>query len=67
LPRIAAPTVFTHGSSDPFGSIDEVRAAAKLVAGPTEIVEIKGARHDLRSKSLNVPTLAIDAALNLLG
>jgi predicted alpha/beta-hydrolase family hydrolase len=67
LPRIAAPTVFTHGSSDPFGSIDEVMAAAKLVAAPTEIVEITDARHDLRSKSLNVPTLAIDAALLLLG
>jgi uncharacterized protein len=67
LPRIAAPTVFTHGSSDPFGSIDQVMAAAKLVAAPTEIVEITDARHDLRSKSLNVPTLAIDAALLLLG
>jgi uncharacterized protein len=67
LPRITVPTVFTHGSSDPFGTIDEVTAAAKLVAGPTKVVEITAARHDLRSKSLSVPTLAIDAALNLLG
>ena len=28
LPRITVPTVFTHGTSDPFGTIDELRAAA---------------------------------------
>jgi predicted alpha/beta-hydrolase family hydrolase len=66
LPRVTAPTVFTHGTADPFGSIDELRPAAALVAAPTEIVEITGARHDLGSKSLDVPVLAVDAALRLL-
>lgn len=66
LPRITVPTVFTHGTSDPFGSIDEIRAAATLVAGPTEVVEVTGARHDLGSKTLNVPALAVDAALRSL-
>jgi predicted alpha/beta-hydrolase family hydrolase len=67
LPDIAAPTVFTHGTSDPFGTIAELRAAAALIAGPTEVVEITGARHDLGSKTLDVPALAVDAALGLLG
>ena len=66
LPRIAAPTVFTHGTSDPFGTIDELRAAAALIPAPTEIVEVTGARHDLGSKTLDVPVLAVDAALRLL-
>ncbi|MEZ0364031.1 alpha/beta family hydrolase [Mycobacterium sp. pUA109] len=66
LPEIAAPTVFTHGGSDPFGTLDEVRAAAALIPAPTEVVEITGARHDLGSKRLNVPALAVDAALRLL-
>jgi uncharacterized protein len=66
LPRIAVPTVFTHGTSDPFGTIDEVRAAAKLIPAPTEIVEITAARHDLGSKTLDVPALAVDAALRVL-
>lgn len=66
LPRIAAPTVFTSGTADPFGSIDEIRAAADLV--PTsEIVEITGARHDLGSRKFDVPALAVNAALRLLG
>lgn len=66
LPRITVPTVFTHGTSDPFGSIDEIRSAAALVTGPTEVVEVTGARHDLGSKTLNVPALAVDAALRSL-
>jgi predicted alpha/beta-hydrolase family hydrolase len=66
LPRIAVPTVFTHGTADPFGTPDEVRAAAALIPAPTEIVEVTGARHDLGSKRLDVPTLAVEAALRLL-
>jgi len=66
MPRITVPTVFTHGTADPFGSIDELRSAAALVGAPTEVVEITGARHDLGSKSLDVPALAVDAALRLL-
>jgi predicted alpha/beta-hydrolase family hydrolase len=66
LPRIAVPTVFTHGTADPFGSPDEVRAAAALIAAATEIVSITGARHDLGSKTLDVPVLAVEGALRLL-
>ncbi|SPM29151.1 alpha/beta family hydrolase [Mycobacterium terramassiliense] len=66
LPDIRVPTVFTHGTSDPFGTPGELREAAALIAAPTEVVEITGARHDLRSKTLDVPALAVDAALRLL-
>jgi len=59
------PTVFTHGTADPFGTIDELGPAAALIPAPTEIVEITGARHDLGSKTLDVPALAVDAALRL--
>jgi uncharacterized protein len=67
LPDIAVPTVFTHGTSDPFGTLDELRAAAALIAAPSEIVEVTGARHDLGSKTLDVAALAVDAAMRLLG
>ncbi|MBV8862421.1 MAG: alpha/beta hydrolase [Mycobacterium sp.] len=66
LPGIAVPTVFTHGTSDPFGTLDELRAAAALIPAATEVVEITGARHDLGSKTLDAPALAVDAALRLL-
>ncbi|ABK66511.1 MULTISPECIES: alpha/beta hydrolase family protein [Mycobacterium avium complex (MAC)] len=67
LPAITVPTVFTHGTSDPFGTPEELNAAAALVGGRTAVVEIASARHDLRSKTLNVAALAVDAALQLLG
>ena len=66
LPRIGVPTVFTHGSSDPFGTIEEVRAAAALIPARTEVVEVTGARHDLRVDNADVHTLAVEAALRLL-
>jgi uncharacterized protein len=66
FPSIGVPTVFTHGTSDPFGTLDEVRAAAALITAPTQVVEITGARHDLGSKVLDVPALAVDATLGLL-
>ena len=65
LPNITVPTVFTHGTADPFGTIDELRPAAALIPAPTEIVEVTGAHHDLGSKTLDVPALAVDAALRL--
>lgn len=73
---IRVPTVFTHGTSDPFGSIAELREAVASIPAPTEIVEVTGVRHDLGSKvdSLvggtkgpDVPALAVDAALRLSG
>lgn len=67
LPAITVPTVFTHGSSDPFGTPAEIRAAAALIGAPTEVVEVTKARHDLASKTLDLPALAVDAALRLLG
>jgi uncharacterized protein len=66
LPDIAVPTVFTHGTSDPFGTPAELRAAAALIAAPIEIVEVTGARHDLGSKALDVAALAVDAGLRLI-
>ncbi|BBX10190.1 alpha/beta family hydrolase [Mycolicibacterium aichiense] len=63
---ITAPTVFTHGTADPFGTIDELREAAALIPAPASIVDITGARHDLGSTKLDVPALAVDAALSAL-
>ncbi len=67
LPRIAVPTVFTHGTADPFGTLAELQPAAALIPAATAIVEVTGARHDLKSKALDVPVLAVEAALELLG
>lgn len=64
---IGAPTVFAHGTKDPFGSPAELRAAAGLIPAPTEIVEVTGARHDLGSKVTDLPARAVQAALRVGG
>jgi predicted alpha/beta-hydrolase family hydrolase len=47
LPKLTAPTLFAHGSRDPFGSLEEIDAARALVAAPTALVSVTGAGHDL--------------------
>jgi len=68
FPTITVPTVFTHGSADPFGSLPELRAAVATIGAPTAIVEVSGARHDLVPRGSTVPDVgeqAVDAALRI--
>lgn len=74
FPAIRVPTVFTHGGSDPFGSLEELRTAVGLIPARTEIVEVSGARHDLTppkgapdsTTTPDVAAMAVDAAARLL-
>lgn len=47
--RLQTPCLFVHGTVDPFGSIEELRTAVRLIPVPTGIITIEGARHDLRA------------------
>ena len=47
LLALCAPTLFAHGSVDPFGSLDELEAARRLVPARTALVAIDGAGHGL--------------------
>jgi predicted alpha/beta-hydrolase family hydrolase len=47
LPKLQVPALFVHGSRDPFGSLDEIRAALALISAPAELLAIEGAGHDL--------------------
>ncbi len=48
FPRLRVPAVFVHGTSDPFGSPQELRSAVALIPAHTEIIPIAGAGHDLK-------------------
>jgi len=50
FPRLAAPVLFVHGTRDPFGSIDEMRAALATIGAPHELITVDGAAHDLGGK-----------------
>ena len=47
LPKLTAPTLFAHGSRDPFGTLEEIETARPLIAAPTSLLGVTGAGHDL--------------------
>jgi predicted alpha/beta-hydrolase family hydrolase len=50
LPNLQTPSLFVEGTRDPFGSIEEIEAALKLIPAKTELLKIDGAGHDLGFK-----------------
>jgi predicted alpha/beta-hydrolase family hydrolase len=50
LPQIKIPVMFVHGTRDPFGSIDEIESARKLIPAKTLLVPVESAGHDLGFK-----------------
>jgi predicted alpha/beta-hydrolase family hydrolase len=50
LPKLHVSTLFVHGTRDPFGSIEEIEAARRLIPARTELLVVEGAGHDLGFK-----------------
>ena len=58
---LRTPALFVHGSKDPFGSLEELQSALKLIPAPTMLLPMEGAGHDLqfgkgeRNSALDLP------------
>jgi predicted alpha/beta-hydrolase family hydrolase len=66
FPRLRLPTVFVHGTRDPFGASDELRAAVTTIAAPVEVIVVDGAGHDLKRGDFDsAPAVAALAAAAL--
>jgi uncharacterized protein len=50
LPDLHTPTLFVHGTRDPFGSIAELQQALKMIPAKTKLLSVEGAGHDLGFK-----------------
>jgi uncharacterized protein len=50
LPDLRTPTLFVHGTRDPFGSIAEMEQALKMIPAKTKLLPVEGAGHDLGFK-----------------
>lgn len=50
FPNLRLPALFVHGTRDPFGSIEEMRLALKLIPAKTQLLVVDGAGHDLGFK-----------------
>jgi predicted alpha/beta-hydrolase family hydrolase len=50
LITLRTPTVFVHGTRDPFGFIDELDEARGMMPGPTRLLAVRDAGHDLGAR-----------------
>lgn len=50
FPTLRAPALFVSGTRDAFGSIEELKAAIKLIPARTQLIAVEGAAHGLSDK-----------------
>jgi uncharacterized protein len=50
LPNLHTPSLFVHGTRDPFGSIEEMTKNLQLIPAKIELMKLEGAGHDLGFK-----------------
>ena len=68
LPNLQVPTLFVHGTRDPFGSIGEIASARRLIRAKTELMVVEDAGHDLgfkgKSKPEDLPAKVVASCLS---
>lgn len=65
FPALQIPALFVHGTTDPFGSIEEMERAVQLIPAPTRLMPIEGAGHDLARGKFDLQRLVVDEFLKL--
>ena len=65
LPDLRVPALFVHGTRDPFGSIEEMESALKMIPAKTMLLPVEKAGHDLgfkaQSKQEELPAMILAA------
>jgi predicted alpha/beta-hydrolase family hydrolase len=63
LPNLRTPSLFVHGTRDPFGSVEEMAKALQLIPAKTELMKVEGAGHDLgfkgKAQAQELPSLIL--------
>jgi predicted alpha/beta-hydrolase family hydrolase len=50
FPSLKTPSLFVHGSRDPFGLLEELRPALELIPARHDLLPVEGGGHDLIGK-----------------
>lgn len=70
FPRLQTPTLFVHGTTDPFGTLEELEKACALVPGQTTLLGVAGG-HDLgwsaRMRDRHLPDRIVATLFDLAG
>jgi uncharacterized protein len=71
LPDLHTPTLFVHGTRDPFGTIEELEKAIKMIPAKTKLLTVEGAGHDLgfkgKAKKESLPGFVLAGFVKFLG
>jgi uncharacterized protein len=63
LPNLHTPSLFVHGTRDPFGSVEEMTEALRLIPAKTELMTAEGEGHDLgfkgKAQALELPAKVV--------
>ena len=59
FPELRTPALFVHGTRDPFGSLEELTAAVKLIPAKHELSVVEGAGHDLKQGKFDIDGLIV--------
>jgi predicted alpha/beta-hydrolase family hydrolase len=57
FPALRTPALFVHGTKDPFGTIEEMRSAVKMIPARSELLALDGLGHDLARGAFDVARL----------
>ena len=70
FPGLSLPCLFVEGTRDPFATVEEIRAALKLIPGRTELLTVDNAGHDLgfkgKAKREELPGLVVSQFLRFV-
>lgn len=70
LPNLRTPSLFVHGTRDPFGSIDEMERSLRLISAKNDLLAMDGAGHDLgfkgKARMEELPARILGAFRNLM-
>jgi predicted alpha/beta-hydrolase family hydrolase len=60
FPALRTPALFVHGTKDPFGTIEELTEALKMIPAKTELITVEGAGHDLNRAKFKLTGTVIE-------
>jgi predicted alpha/beta-hydrolase family hydrolase len=71
FPKLSVPALFVSGTRDPFGSIEEIRQALRLIPAKTELMVAEGVGHDLgfsgKAKAVQLPSNVLEKFVGFFG
>ncbi len=66
FPKMKTPTLFVHGTKDPFGTLEEFHTALKLISGRVELSVLEKAGHDLSRGRFDIGSLVVEPMRKLI-